>query len=112
MYFMEMMEKRIRVRFSEWSDDYGFVNNEESIRIQTMLQIARFLIDLLLCFTKRAFQCPFPVHHLQPLPAQYTLLDSDKWRRRKPVFPGRLSLQEECDWNSLVKITETKDIFR
>lgn len=59
------------------------------------------------------FSMSLPVHHLQPLPAQYTLLESDKWRREKKSFQAHsLYRKDVCDWNSFVKITETKDIFR
>lgn len=46
--------REIRVRFSTWSDDYGLMHDEESIRVYTALQtlIARLLIDLSLCFTE------------------------------------------------------------
>lgn len=79
------------VRFSGWSDEYGFVN-EENIGVQTTLQIMRFLIKLLPDFMRCVFPCLPPVRHLHPRPAEYTLLDSDKWGRRKSVFPGTLSL--------------------
>lgn len=98
MCFMEKMEKRGWVSISRWSYDHGFMNDELNIGVQAMLQTTRLLTDLLLHFTKCAFQSPLPVHHLQPLPDQYTLLDSDKWRRRKLVFPGTLSLQGERVW--------------
>lgn len=91
---MRRMKERGWVRFS--GDEYGFVN-EENIGVQTVLQTMRLLIELLLGFTRCVFPC-LPVYHLYPLPAQYALLDSDKWGRRKPVFPGTLFLVGKCVW--------------
>lgn len=89
IYFMEKMKEG--VRFSGWSDEYGFVN-EENPGVQT---VTGLLIKLLLGFLRCVFP-GLPVHHLHPLAAQYTLLDSDKWGRRKPVFPGTLFLVGKC----------------
>lgn len=33
IYFMEMMEKRVRVNCSRWSADYTFIKDEESNRV-------------------------------------------------------------------------------
>ena len=84
------------VRFSGWSNEYGFVN-EENTGVQTVSQTMRLLIELLLSFMRYVFPC-LHVHHFHPLAAQYTLLDSDKWGRRKPVFPGTLFLVGMCVW--------------
>lgn len=47
-------KERMRVRFSRWSDDYGFMNDEENIVVETLVQTT-LLMELLLPFLSELF---------------------------------------------------------
>lgn len=89
-------EERVRGRLSRWSNDYGSMNDEENTGVQILVQTTRLLIELLLHFLKWAFQYPLPVCYRRPLSVQYALMDSDKWRGRKPVFPAHALYSRVC----------------